>query len=35
MGTEIDILAIGNCFLEKKNQQKSLITDYKSKFELD
>ena len=35
MGTEIDILAIGNCFLEKKNQQKSLIRDYKSKFELD
>ena len=35
MGTEIDILAIGNCFLEKDKQTKDLIIDYKNKFELD
>ena len=35
MGTEIDILVIGNCFLEKKDQKKSLQLDYKNKYELD
>ena len=35
MGTEIDILVIGNCFLIKENQNKSLKKDYKYKYELD
>ncbi len=35
MGTEIEVLAIGNCYLEKKKQAKDLIIDYKNKFELD
>jgi len=35
MGTEIDSLAIGNCFLSKKKQNKSLIKNYKNKHELD
>ncbi len=35
MGTELDILVIGNCYLEKKEQNPSLKKDYKSKFELD
>ena len=30
MGTEIDILVIGNFFLRKENQNKSLIKDYKN-----
>ncbi len=35
MGTELDILVIGNCFLKKNNQDKSLKKDYKNNFELD
>ena len=35
MGTELDILVIGNCYLIKENQNKSLKKDYKDKFELD
>ena len=35
MGTEIEILVIGNCFLKKEAQNKSLLTDYKNNFELD
>ena len=35
MGTELDKLVIGNCFLDKKNQDKSLAKDYKNHFELD
>jgi len=35
MGTELDILVIGNCYLEKKEQNPLLKKDYKSKFELD
>ena len=35
MGTEIEALAIGNCFLRKENQDPSLKQDYKSAFELD
>ena len=35
MGTELDKLVIGNCFLDKKNQDKSLAKDYKNQFELD
>lgn len=35
MGTEMDALAIGNCFLEKKDQDMALAKDYKNEFELD
>ena len=35
MGTELDKLVIGNCFLEKKKQNTKLKKDYKSNFELD
>ena len=35
MGTEMDKLVIGNCFLDKKKQNKSLKKDYKNQFELD
>ena len=35
MGTELDILAIGNCYLNKEAQDKSLKKDYKINFELD
>ena len=35
MGTEMDKLVIGNCYLEKKDQNLSLKKDYRSNFELD
>jgi len=35
MGTELDILVIGNCYLNKKDQNNSLQKDYTKKFELD
>ena len=35
MGNELDKLVIGNCYLEKAKQNKSLIKDYKNKFEND
>ena len=35
MGTEIDILVIGNCYLNKESQNKLLKKDYKGKQELD
>ncbi len=35
MGTEIELLAIGNCLLRKEEQDASLKLDYKSAFELD
>ena len=35
MGTEIEVLAIGNCYLRKEDQDSSLRRDYKSAFELD
>ena len=35
MGTELDILVIGNCYLDKNKQNINLKKDYKSKFELD
>ncbi len=35
MGTGIDVLAVGNCFLRKEEQDPDLHRDYKSKFELD
>jgi carbamoyltransferase len=35
MGTDLDILVIGNYYLEKKSQNKKLAIDYKNKYELD
>jgi carbamoyltransferase len=35
MGTEIECLVIGNCFLEKDKQDPNLAQDYKNAFELD
>ena len=35
MGTEMDKLVIGNCFLSKKDQNQNLKKDYKNQFELD
>jgi len=35
MGTELDYLVIGNCILEKKNQESNLKKDYTKEFELD
>ncbi len=35
MGTELDNLAIGNCYLMKSEQDKNLKKDYKKEFELD
>jgi carbamoyltransferase len=35
MGTELDLLAIGNCLLRKADQDPALKRDYKSAFELD
>ena len=35
MGTELDNLAIGNCYLNKCEQNQNLKEDYKQKFELD
>jgi carbamoyltransferase len=35
MGTDIDVLAIGNCFLSKQDQDPALKQNYEDKFELD
>ena len=35
MGSEIDVLVIGNCYLKKENQDPELKRDYKDAFELD
>tara|TARA_B110001452_G_scaffold36943_1_gene28241 strand:+ start:4572 stop:6410 length:1839 start_codon:yes stop_codon:yes gene_type:complete len=35
MGTELDKLVIGNCYLTKDNQDQSLKKDYTKEFELD
>lgn len=35
MGTELDNLVIGNCFLSKETQNHTLKLDYKNAFELD
>ena len=35
MGTEMDLLAIGNCLVWKKDQDPALKKDYKDTFELD
>jgi carbamoyltransferase len=35
MGTGIEVLVVGNCFLVKEEQDPELAEDYKDKFELD
>lgn len=35
MGTGIEVLAVGNCILKKECQDKSLILNYESNFDLD
>ena len=35
MGTDLDKLVIGNCYLEKKKQDHLLKKDYKKEFKLD
>jgi len=35
MGTEIEVLAVGNCLLQKEQQDPALKTRYEGKFELD
>jgi carbamoyltransferase len=35
MGSDIDLLVIGNCILEKKNQDASLINNYLNQYALD
>jgi hypothetical protein len=35
MGTEIETLVVGNCFLSKADQDPALKVDYKDTFELD
>ena len=35
MGTELDKLIIGNCYLAKKEQNSSLKKDYSKEFALD
>ena len=35
MGTEIEVLAVGNCLLRKEDQDPKLKLDYKDAFELD
>jgi carbamoyltransferase len=35
MGTNLDILVIEDFILFKNDQDKSLVKDYKNKFELD
>jgi carbamoyltransferase len=35
MGSEIEYLAVGNCWLKKEEQDPALKLDYKNTFELD
>ena len=35
MGTELDVLAVGNCYLRKEDQDLALKQNYESAFELD
>ena len=35
MGTNLDVLVIGNCVIEKNNIDKINIEDYRDEFELD
>ena len=35
MGTGIEVLAVGNCLMEKQKQNPDLVQDYKNAYELD
>jgi carbamoyltransferase len=35
MGTEIERLAVGNCWLQKEDQDPRLKQNYETRFELD
>jgi hypothetical protein len=35
MGTELDVIAIGNALLQKAEQSTSLAADYREGYELD
>jgi len=35
MGTDLDVLVVGNCALVKEQQDKLLMENYKDKYELD
>jgi carbamoyltransferase len=35
MGSEIEVLAMGNCYLRKESQDPALKLDYKNVFDLD
>ena len=35
MGTELDVLAVGNCFLVKEEQDEMLKENYEERYELD
>jgi carbamoyltransferase len=35
MGTEIDVLAVGNCILDRQAQSAPRMTDYHRAYELD
>jgi carbamoyltransferase len=35
MGTEIEVLAVGNCYLRKEEQSGALRRDYRHQFEAD
>jgi carbamoyltransferase len=35
MGTEIEVLAVGNCYLRKEAQDQGLRKNYEQAFELD
>ncbi len=35
MGTELDLLAVGNCFLKKEDQNPALKQNYEQAFNLD
>jgi carbamoyltransferase len=35
MGSDIDVLAVGNCYLAKEEQNPALRIDYKDQFDLD
>jgi carbamoyltransferase len=35
MGSEIETLVVGNCYLQKEQQNPALRVEYKDQFELD
>jgi len=35
MGSELDVLAVGNCYLRKEDQDPALKQNYGTAFELD